>query len=115
MSSSLLEFFENIERNEIENWDDICWVIFELFVKLLVEFVDVIAVNIKCIILNFSNLFEFCDVVRLLHIPVIISITTKIHLVIILLEHKCRQKFSESDRKIVCVDVGAPKNLSIAG
>ena len=115
MSCSLLEFFEDIQCNEIENWDDICWVIFELFVKLLVEFVDVIAVNIERIILNFSNLFEFCDVIWLLHIPVIIAIATKIHLVIILLEHKCCQKFSESDRKIVCVDVGTPKNLSIAG
>lgn len=115
------EFLEDVERHEIEDGDDISWVVLELTIELRVELEDMHAVDIKCVLLCLSDLLELLDVQRLLAVSgiiiaviLLVVISAEIHHIIVLSFHEKSQKLLQLIRNIVCVDVGAPEHLGVA-
>lgn len=89
-------FLVDVQCHQIENRDDICWVVLQLLVKLLIVIVNVIAVDVQSVLLGLRDLLQFGDVVRFLHVPLVALIGAEIHLVIGHLWYESRQEFPQS-------------------
>ena len=102
----------NLDCYEIKNWNDICWVVFELSIQRSVELENVVAVDVQGVLLRFRDLLKQSDVVRLL---IEISILLHIQVLIFVVDNGVSgQEFFEFGLKVIGVDVGSPEDLSVA-
>lgn len=104
-----VELFVNLCNNEIEDWDDIGWVIYNLAVQTLIELEDMIAVNLQHILVEFTDFLQF------LHIEALLDVLGVVLLFIIILSNllKVVDEVFEFHLNIASVDVGPPDNLSM--
>jgi hypothetical protein len=71
----LNEFLENLNSNQVENWDHIGWIIFELLVQRFVELEDMAAINIKSVLFSLSDLLQKRNVMRfLVHVNIFFNL-----------------------------------------
>ena len=104
---------EHLHSHEIKDWDDICWIVFQLLVERLVELKDMAAIYIKGVLLGLSYLFEQIDVVRLL-VHVLIFSVLAVHVMVVVLDDRERgQEVFQLRLEVGGVDVCSPQNLSI--
>lgn len=96
---------------QIENGNDIGGVVLQLSVKRSVELENVVAIDVKGVLLGLSNNFEEADVVGVL-IKICILLHIEVILFIIYNGKSCEELF-EFGLEIIGVDVGSPKDLGI--
>lgn len=91
-SNAKNKIFKHIQSNKIKNRNNVSWVVFQLSVELLVILIYVPAVHIQSILFGFCNLFQLFNVEWFLKVSIIWVgriICSKIHIVIIIIDHKC--------------------------
>lgn len=101
----------HLHSYEIENRNDICWIIFELPVKGSVELKYVIAVDIEGVFLSFSDFLELTDVVRLL---VEIGILLHIEILVFIVDDgESGEELLELLLEVIRVNIGSPEDLGV--
>ena len=74
---------EHLHSDQIEDRNHIGWVILQLPVQRFIEFKNVAAINIKGVLLCFSNLFQECDVMWfLVHINILSILPAQILVIV---------------------------------
>lgn len=87
---------------KIENWNDICRIVFELSVKTLIELINMLTVNIQNILLSFIDHPKLFDIIRHL-----------IELIIILIHNdESSKEVSQLLLYFIWVNVSSIENLS---
>lgn len=58
-----VQFFEDLRDDQIENGDDVCWVVLNLLIEHLIKLEDVVTINFKHVAIELSDFLELLDVV----------------------------------------------------
>ena len=95
-------------HHEIKDWNDICWVVNNLAVQLLIKLEDVITVNFKHILVKLPNLLQFSHIIA----PSLVNLVV---ILVIIVQNllKVADKVLQLHLDIVCVDVCPPNDLSV--
>jgi hypothetical protein len=103
-----VELLVDLGDHQIEDRDDVCWVVLDLPIKHLVKLENVIAIDIEHVGVHLTDFFQTLDVVwGLLVLLVVIIITVILDLL------KVVNEVFEFHLDVIRVDVCAPKNLCV--
>ena len=103
-----VKFFEDLSHNQIEDGDDICWVVFNLAVQSLIELEEMVTVDIEDIKVKIPDLLQLLNIVRGLAECFIIHV---IVIIIVLDLLKVVDKVLELGLNITGVNIGSPNDL----
>ena len=102
------EISVRLSYHEIKDWNDICWIVNNLAVQCRIKLVDVITVNFEHILVKLSNLFQFCHVIALSDVLLIVIVVIIVPYLL-----KVVDKVLQLHLDIVCVDVCPPNYLGM--
>jgi len=102
---------ENLESDQIKDWNNIGWVILQLSVKSCIELEKMITIDGEDVLLSLANFLKGLDVMWGL-VELIISVHVDI---VVGSSGECSQELLQALLEVVGVDVGSPQNLSVRG
>jgi len=91
---------------QIENWNDISGIVFQLFIQLLVKSVHMVAIYVQCVVLGVIDFSKLLDVEwnRVWHF----TISVHINIFVISGNEKGCEEFSELGLNVGGIDIGTP-------
>ena len=92
------ELFVDLRHDQIENWNDISWVAFDLSVELGIELVDMVTVNIQNVNFSLFDTFELVNVEGCLSEIIAVFVNN----------HESVNEVLHFDLHFICVDVCSP-------
>ena len=95
-------------HHEIKDWNDICWIVNNLAVQLLIKLEDVITVNFEHILVKLPNLLQFPHIIAPTFVDLIVIVVFNVQNLL-----KVADKVLQLHLDIVCVDVCPPNYLGV--
>lgn len=100
------KFPVHLTDHQVENGNDVSWIVLQLSVQTLVELVNMVAVHIEDIFFDLLNLLQLVDIVGGFKVVIILVV-----ILITLVFHESVDKVFEFALHFIRVDICAPQHL----